>query len=125
MTRTRSPVEITCEIVNRVCTGRRSRLARTGSSNTRRRCRNALQPWRTGVPIVSKMSPPVADLESDRVQAYSDGQLKWIIDNGVRFSGMPAWKGILDDGEMWHIVRYIRHLPTKGSLGVPAVFKES
>jgi len=25
---------------------------------------------------------------------------------------------------MWKVVRYIRHLPEKGSLGVPAVFKE-
>ena len=50
---------------------------------------------------------------------------KWIIENGIRFSGMPGWKGILEDGEMWHIVRYIRHLPPKGSLGIPAVFKES
>jgi mono/diheme cytochrome c family protein len=79
----------------------------------------------SGVPIVDKVSPPVADLRSDRVQGYSDGQLKWIIENGIRFSGMPSWKGILDDGEMWHIVRYIRHLPPKGSFGVPAVFKES
>ena len=79
----------------------------------------------TGVPIVSKMSPPIANLTSDRVQAYSDGQMKWIIENGIRFSGMPGWKGILDDGEMWRIIRYLRHLPPKGSMGVPAVFKES
>ena len=25
---------------------------------------------------------------------------------------------------MWYIVRYLRHLPPKGSLGIPAVFKE-
>jgi hypothetical protein len=37
---------------------------------------------------------------------------------------MPGWKGILDDGEMWNIVHYIRHLPPKGSLGAPSIFKE-
>jgi hypothetical protein len=40
-------------------------------------------------------------------------------------SGIPGWSGILDDEEMWNIVGYIRHLPPKGSLGVPEVFKES
>lgn len=78
----------------------------------------------TGVPFAQKTSPPVADLKSTEVQKYTDGQLKWIIENGIRFTGMPAWTGVLDDGEMWAIVRYLRHLPEKGSLGVPAIYKE-
>ena len=78
----------------------------------------------TGVPFATKMSPPVPDLTSKDVQDYTDGQLKWIIQNGIEPSGMPGWKGILTDEEMWHIVRYIRHLPAKGSLGSPAIFKE-
>jgi len=79
----------------------------------------------TGVPFANKMAPPVADLASARVQHYTDGQLKWIIDNGIRFTGMPGWKGVLSDEEAWNVVRYIRHLPAKGSLGDPAVFKEA
>jgi mono/diheme cytochrome c family protein len=78
----------------------------------------------TGVPFAEKMSPPVADLKSKDVQDYTDGQLKWIIENGIEPSGMPGWKGILEDDEMWKIVRYIRHLPPKGSLGTPDIFKE-
>jgi mono/diheme cytochrome c family protein len=78
----------------------------------------------TGVPFSQQMSPPVPDLTSKDVQDYKDGQLKWIIQNGIGPSGMPAWKGILDDDEMWKIVHYIRHLPPKGSLGAPAIFKE-
>jgi S-disulfanyl-L-cysteine oxidoreductase SoxD len=78
----------------------------------------------TGVPYAAKMDPPVPELTSKDVQEYTDGQLKWIIENGIAPSGMPAWKGILDDDEMWAMVHYIRHLPAKGSLGVPDVFKE-
>ena len=78
----------------------------------------------TGVPFAQQMSPPVADLKSADVQAYTDGQLHWILENGINPSGMPAWKGILEEDEMWKIVRYIRHLPQKGSLGSPEVFKE-
>jgi mono/diheme cytochrome c family protein len=78
----------------------------------------------TGVPFADKMSPAVADLKSKDVQDYTDGQLKWIIENGIQPSGMPGWKGILEDDEMWKMVRYIRHLPPKGSLGAPEIFKE-
>jgi mono/diheme cytochrome c family protein len=78
----------------------------------------------TGVPFATKMSPPVPELTSKDVQDYTDGQLHWIVENGIEPSGMPAWKGILDDDEMWKIVHYLRHLPPKGSLGTPDVYKE-
>jgi mono/diheme cytochrome c family protein len=78
----------------------------------------------TGVPFAEKMDPPVADLSSKDVQGYTDGQLKWIIENGIGPSGMPGWKGIVDDDEMWKMVWFIRNLPEKGSLGAPAIFKE-
>jgi hypothetical protein len=50
--------------------------------------------------------------------------MHWIIQNGLSMSGMPAWHGILEDDEMWKIVHYLRHLPAKGSLGAPEVFRE-
>ena len=49
-------------------------------------------------------------------------QLKWIIDNGICPSGMPASKGILNDDEIWQIVHFPRRLPPKGSLGEPPVY---
>jgi cytochrome c553 len=76
----------------------------------------------TGVPFAAQMSPPVPSLASKQVQEYSDGQLKWIIENGVSPSGMPASRGILSDEEMWSIVVFLRHLPTAGSLGEPCVY---
>lgn len=76
----------------------------------------------TGVPFADRMAPPVPLLTSHEVQDFKDGQLKWIIENGVYPSGMPASKGILSDEEMWKIVLYLRHLPAKGSLGEPAAY---
>ena len=78
----------------------------------------------TGVPFAEHMSPPVLSLASKDVQDFKDGQLKWIIENGINPSGMPAWMGIVDDHEMWKIVHFLRHLPPKGSLGVPAIYQE-
>jgi mono/diheme cytochrome c family protein len=65
----------------------------------------------TGVPFATAMAPPVPSITSKEVQAYSDGQLKWIIEHGIFPSGMPASKGLLGDQEMWQIVRYLRSLP--------------
>jgi cytochrome c553 len=76
----------------------------------------------TGVPFAAQMSPPVPSLASKQVQDYSDGQLKWIIENGISPSGMPASRGILGDEEMWSIVVYLRHLPAAGSLGEPCFY---
>lgn len=76
----------------------------------------------TGVPFADKMSPPVPALTSRDVQAYTDGQLHWIIQNGISPSGMPASKSIFRDEEIWALVLYIRHLPPKGSLGEPEVY---
>ncbi len=78
----------------------------------------------TGVPFADNMAPPVPSLASTNVQSYTDGQLKWVIDNGIFPSGMPASKGILTDEEIWSIVVYVRHLPPAGSLGEPAMYSD-
>jgi cytochrome c553 len=79
----------------------------------------------TGVPFAGQISPPIPSLASPQVQEYTDGQLKWIIENGISPSGMPAARGILNDDEMWSIVEYLRHLPPAGSLGEPGVYTGS
>lgn len=76
----------------------------------------------TGVPFVEHMSPPVPSLASPQVQRYTDGQLKRILDYGISPSGMPGSKGVLSDDELWSIVRYLRHLPPKGSQGDPEMY---
>ncbi len=48
-------------------------------------------------------------------QKLSDGELFWIIENGVKLTGMPAWGGDASSGEedeeSWELVHFIRHLP--------------
>lgn len=77
---------------------------------------------KTGVPFADNMSPPVPSLASPEAQRYTDGQLKRILDYGISPSGMPGSKGILSDDELWSIVVYLRHLPPKGSQGVPEMY---
>jgi len=42
-------------------------------------------------------------------QELSDGELFYIIKNGIRFTGMPGWGGSAEDN--WKLVLFIRHLP--------------
>jgi cytochrome c553 len=83
---------------------------------------HGLDAQNTGVPFAERMSPPVPLLSSKEVQAYTDGQLKWVIDYGIRPSGMPGSKDVLSDDEIWSIVAFLRHLPPAGSLGEPEMY---
>jgi mono/diheme cytochrome c family protein len=83
---------------------------------------HGLDAQNTGVPFADRLSPPVPSLAGREVQAYTDGQLKWIIDYGIWPSGMPGSKNILSDDEIWSIVLYLRHLPPAGSLGEPEMY---
>jgi mono/diheme cytochrome c family protein len=58
--------------------------------------------------------PRAPDMRRTATQALSDGALFYIIENGVRLTGMPAWGTGTAEGEQasWHLVQFIRHLPT-------------
>ena len=58
------------------------------------------------------MAPPAMDLSSPHVQHWNDAELFWIIQNGVRFTGMPAWKSSISDNDTWKLARFIHHLPS-------------
>lgn len=55
--------------------------------------------------------PKPPDLRLPHTQELSDGELFWIIENGVRFTGMPAFSNHDDAAASWKLVRFIRHLP--------------
>lgn len=57
------------------------------------------------------MYPPAMDLNSPHVQRWSDAELFWIIQNGVRLTGMPAWKTIVSEQDSWKMVNFIHALP--------------
>jgi mono/diheme cytochrome c family protein len=57
------------------------------------------------------MYPRAADLTSRDSQSYSDQELFWIIKNGIRLSGMPAFGKVESDEHIWDLVFYVRNLP--------------
>lgn len=72
-------------------------------------------------PIGNGLYPKPPDLRKPATQDLGDGELFWIIENGVRFTGMPAFGGNADHDhaggnhsggqDSWKLVHFIRHLP--------------
>ena len=64
--------------------------------------------------IGMNLYPKAPDMRGQDTQSLSDGELYYIIRNGVRMTGMPAW-GKPEEGEhdheTWMLVLFIRHLP--------------
>jgi mono/diheme cytochrome c family protein len=59
--------------------------------------------------------PRVPDMRLPATQTMTDGELFYIIENGVKLTGMPAWGGEGHEGDSsWKLVRFIRHLPKLG-----------
>jgi mono/diheme cytochrome c family protein len=62
--------------------------------------------------MAKNMYPPPPDMRRPETQQRSDGELFYIIQNGVRLTGMPAWGTPgQDDADSWKLVHFIRHLP--------------
>jgi len=58
--------------------------------------------------------PKPPDMRLPRTQTLTDGELFYIIENGIRLTGMPAWGDGTPEGAQgsWHLVHFIRKLPT-------------
>jgi len=63
--------------------------------------------------IGRNLYPKSPDMTAPETRRLSDGELFYIIKNGIRFSGMPAWgtETAEDDRDSWKLVHFIRHLP--------------
>ena len=71
--------------------------------------------------IGNGLYPKPPDLRKPATQELGDGELFWIIENGVRFTGMPAFSNTADHDhaggnhgsaqDSWKLVHFIRHLP--------------
>ena len=62
--------------------------------------------------VGENMYPPVPDLADTAVQQMGDGDIFFVIQNGVRWTGMPAWKHEHTPDETWKLVAFVRHVPS-------------
>jgi mono/diheme cytochrome c family protein len=67
--------------------------------------------------IGRNLYPKAPDMRLTDTQSLSDGELFYIIHNGIRLTGMPAWgkDPAEQDMDSWKLVHFIRHLPNISS----------
>lgn len=71
------------------------------------------------------MYPPSPDMRKQETQNLTDGELFYMIENGIRLSGMPAWSTGTPEGQTasWKLVHFIRHLPVLSPEEISAMEK--
>jgi mono/diheme cytochrome c family protein len=61
-----------------------------------------------------RLYPRAPDMRLPATQSLSDGELFHVIENGIRFTGMPGWGGEVPPEVSWKLALFIRHLPRLG-----------
>lgn len=61
-------------------------------------------------PIAQSMLPSPPNL-STSMREWRDRELFWIVKNGLKYTGMPAWVAQQRDDEVWALVAFLKRLP--------------
>ncbi|MDT7952873.1 MAG: c-type cytochrome [Acetobacteraceae bacterium] len=61
-------------------------------------------------PVAKGEYPSPPQLASDGVEDDPEGWTFWKLENGIRWSGMPGWKGSLSSQEMWTLALFLKHM---------------
>ncbi len=57
---------------------------------------------------------PLGPTMNDAVPNWTDQELSWVVKNGIKMTGMPAFGPTHTDDEIWSIVAFIRKMPEMG-----------
>ncbi|MFC6487889.1 c-type cytochrome [Nitratireductor sp. GCM10026969] len=86
-------------------------LARLGARHFALGCAPChASPAATQNPVAAEMYPAPPPL-SRAVEHWETKELFWIVDNGLKFTGMPAWPGRERVEEVWALVAFLERLP--------------
>lgn len=61
-------------------------------------------------PLAKGMYPAPPQLPKHGVEDDPEGWTFWRIQNGVRWTGMPAWQGTLNEQQIWQLVLFLKHM---------------
>lgn len=60
--------------------------------------------------IAANMKVRPTDLTGAAMKGLTDGEIYWVVTNGITKSGMPAFKTKAKDQERWQMTLYVKHL---------------
>jgi cytochrome c553 len=69
------------------------------------------EPGNPHTPVVNEMTPQAPPLEP-MIEGWKPRELFWIVDNGIKYTGMPAWATAERTDEVWDMVAFLLKLPT-------------
>jgi cytochrome c553 len=61
------------------------------------------------------MLPAAPDL-SESGAHWNDRELFWIVQNGIKYTGMPAWAAVNRHDEIWALIAFLKELPALDAL---------
>lgn len=60
--------------------------------------------------LAASMKVKPTDLTAKAMHGMTDGEIYWVITNGITNSGMPALKAKTSETERWQMTLYVKHL---------------
>lgn len=60
--------------------------------------------------ITAEMLPPPPDIDTV-IDDWSTEQLFWIVQHGIKYTGMPAWPAQSRSDEVWSVVAFLERMP--------------
>jgi mono/diheme cytochrome c family protein len=60
----------------------------------------AREPWAAGM----EPAPPYL---LDITRRFTSAQLFWVVKNGIKMTGMPAWRDTMPDDQIWDVVAFL------------------
>ena len=61
-------------------------------------------------PVAAQMLPAPPDLSGSNFK-WKDRELFWIVQNGMKYTGMPGWVATQRHDEIWTVVAFLKRLP--------------
>jgi mono/diheme cytochrome c family protein len=55
-------------------------------------------------------APRPPQFATDGVEDDPEGYTFWKVKHGIRFTGMPAWRGALTDQQIWTLTLFLKHM---------------
>lgn len=61
-------------------------------------------------PVAKGLYPKPPQMATDGVEDDPEGVSFWKIKHGIRWTGMPSWKGTLTDQQIWTLALFLKHM---------------
>ncbi len=73
-------------------------------------CHGTAQGDASASPVAKGEYPKPPQLATDGVEDDPEGYSFWKITHGIRWTGMPSWKGSLTNQQIWTLALFLKHM---------------